>query len=408
MSLNAAVLTLGAESGTNQQMNRVMDNLVRVVLVWSLGLGGALLVLVPMLSLHVFQSADLVPCNRLAVMTGCFSGVTTVLLALFQRNEQPVRYRVVTICSFVANLTTGLVAVLVLRLEAFGAVLGQLVGSASGCGVALWMSGIKLGTPFESKVIRRGLGIGIPLTIYSVGGFSTDQLSRVFIERYVSASALGVYNIAFLYSTSVTFVFGAINTAWVPRFFQQGEGSISASGRYGTAVILSAIAMGGIMTLLSPLVIEVVVGRTYQGAVEFVPLLMINAILSGPIWSLLMNPLVLARRNWCIAGCALAGGAANVLLNEGLTSRYGVWGAAFSSLLSLLVLTSLVAYFSARTYPVAYGYGIIAKIGAVVATLYAVVNLLDRPGLYGLLLRLLLAMLCAGAAYGLLRRQRTG
>ena len=408
LSTSAAILKLSPEFGASHSPGYVVNNIVKFVIGWSLVLGGLLSLLVPSVTLQVFRSSNLVSCNQLAVITGCFSGITSVLLSVFQGNQKPLRYRVVTVCSFSANLVTGLVAVLLLHLGGFGAVMGQLVGAACGCGVALLSADVKLSASFDPGIVRRALGIGIPLTVYSLGGFSTDQLSRVFIERYVSAGALGVYNIAFLYCTAVAFVFGAINTAWVPRFFQMPrDNSAGLSGHYGTAVILAAIAMGGIMTLLAPLVIDVLVGRDYQGAVAFVPLLMINAILSGPIWSLLMNPLVLAGRNWCIAGCAVASGGCNLLLNLWLTLHYGVWGAALSSMLSLVLLTALVAHFSSRAYPVVYEYKSIFQVGVVVVVICAFVDTLDLAGTIGHLLRLVMAALCAGLACAVLYHQWT-
>jgi O-antigen/teichoic acid export membrane protein len=405
-SMGAAVLKLGPELATTHRQDCVTHSIVKWVAVWSLVLAGLLMAVTPLLSELIFQSAALAATNRLAVLTGCFAGITTVALAVFQGNQQPMQYRVVTICAFVANLGTGLIAVLGFRLGAWGAILGQCVGAGVGCVIALCSLRISLRAPFAPGVIGRALAIGCPLTIYSLGGFSADQLSRVFVERYVSASALGVYNIALLYCTAVAFVFGALNTAWVPRFFQLAPAAgTRQSSEYGTAVIAGAIAMGGIMTLLAPLVIGWLVGKDYQEAVVFVPPLMLNAVLAGPVWSLLVNPLMLTGRNWRIAACAVISGACNLVLNVVLTRQYGMWGAAFSSMIALVLLTGLIGWFSFRAYPVIYEYRAILAVGLAVIASCLLAVMAAPAGIVGHLVRLALALACGGFTWAVLHRQ---
>jgi O-antigen/teichoic acid export membrane protein len=407
MSLSAAVIKLGPEFSTSAHPQHVADNITKFVFIWSALMGGLLLMIVPSATVLFFNAEKLASYNRMAVVTGCFTGITTTLVAVFQSNHEPVKYRLVTLCTFAANVATGLVAVLLLNLGGFGAVLGQLVGAGCGCVVAVCTAGINLAAPLDRPLIGRAIGIGIPLTIYSIGGFSTDQLSRIFIERYVSAAALGPYNIAALYSTSsLGLIFSAINTAWVPKFFQlTREKSREQSSHYGTAIIIGALCLGGLLVVIAPIVIRLLVGRDYWGAVEFVPLLMFNAIVAGPLWSLFMNPLVLAGRNWSIAWCAVASGACNMVLNVMLTPRFGVWGAAVSSMFSLCMLTAMVAMISIRVFPVNYGMRAIVETGALVAIACIGAIVADRLLGYSLAIHLILAVVCAAFSYWVLHRQ---
>jgi O-antigen/teichoic acid export membrane protein len=255
-----------------------------------------------------------------------------------------------------------------------GAVLGLAAGASGGFLIALTMTGIDFQTSFDRGVLARGLGIGIPLTLYALGGLSTDQLSRVFIERYISSSTLGVYNIAYLYCTPLSVIFIAINTAWVPKFFGDSLASDHAktSGLYGTALVIAAVGIAGIMSILSPDVLGLVVSREYQEAQKIVPALMFNAVLSTPVWTVLMNPLILKNRNWSITWCAMASGACNVALNVYLTKRYGVNGAILSSMGALLVLNGLVAVRSLREYHIPYRYLRIAAGIGITAAFYKI------------------------------------
>jgi O-antigen/teichoic acid export membrane protein len=408
LALSAAVIKLGPEFAAGDQPAYATNNVVKFAIIWGAFVCGLFVVIVPPATSLFFKSPDLVMYNRLAVVSGCLTGVTGTLLAVLQSNGTPVKYRLVTVCSFTANVATGLVAVLLLKLAGLGAMIGQLVGAGCGCVAALVAARADIRAPFDRQLIWRALGIGVPLTVYSLGAFSTDQLSRIFIERYVSAAALGPYNIAFLYCTSsLAIIFGAVNTAWVPQFFQLKKNeSVEQTGYYGTAVIIAAVSLGGVLVLLAPIAIWLIAGSRYSTAANYVPILMVNAIISGPVWSLFMNPLVLVGRNWTIAQFAIISGSCNVVLNLVVTPYLGAWGAAASSMVSLLVLTILSARYSARVFPAVYDIQIIVQVGLLVVLICTIIAVADITGTIGIIMRFAMAIACAVLAYYALNRQR--
>jgi len=351
-------MKLGSARGADVPSQDVERALVIFVLLWAATVGGAMLFMAPPLIELALSEAVRPSYVQIGVVTGCFSGVTGVLLAVFQKNHDPLRYRVVTVVTFFANIATGLLLVTQLRWGALGAVLGQMVGAALGCFVALRNTRVVVFEAVDTRMIADGIKIGVPLTLYAIGGLATDQLSRVFIERHISMSALGVYNIAYLYCTVLGVVCGAINTAWVPRFFQDAtdKARSESSGLYGTTLVITAIGIGGVLSIISPDVLRYAVGNEFRSASTLIPLLMVNALLSAPIWTVIMNPLVLRGYNWWIAWSALVSGTCNILLNSVLTVRYGVVGAVFSSMAALLVLNGVAAMRSLREFPVQYDY----------------------------------------------------
>jgi O-antigen/teichoic acid export membrane protein len=358
LSLGTAVLKLNPEYRARKNGPAAADCIAKFAIIWGIFMAVLLLLVGPPILARLFKEGSIESYGRIGIGIGCFSGVTNALLAVFQSNQEPMRYRLVTLCGFVANLATGIVAVVHLKMGGTGAALGQLAGAGSSCVLALLTSGIALRTTIDSGILYRALKIGLPLTLYSIGGFSTDQLSRVFVERYVSVASLGVYNIAYLYCTILGLVFGAVNTAWAPKFFEGGSGTknVERSGRYGAGLIISAVGMAGIMSILAADILGLAVGRDYQDAQKLVPVLMINAVLSIPVWTVVMNPLVLMEKNWWITWCALVSGLCNILLNFILTRHYGAEGAAWSSTGSLLVLVGLTGAISLRVFKVKYDY----------------------------------------------------
>ena len=401
VSMSAAVLKLNPEHRSKNEAYKVVNSIALFVILWALALGVVLWIIAPPLISRVIHEESIARYCRIGIITGCLTGVTGVLLAVFQSNQQPFRYRLVTIGAFGANIVTAIVAVVGLKLGILGAVLGQVAGAACGFLIAITAIGIGVRKSFDRNILVKGLAIGVPLTLYGLGGISTDQLSRVFIGRYISSSTLGVYNIAYLYCTPLSVIFIAINTAWVPRFFQDSLETSHAkvSGIYGTALIIAAVGIAGIMSILSPDILGFVVPRGYQGARELIPALMFNAVLSTPIWTVLMNPLILKNRNWSITWCAVASGLCNVALNVYLTKRYGVKGAILSSMSALLLLNGLAAVRSLREYPIPYRYLRIAAGIAITAVFYKISLWGDLfpPGA-AFAVRATMAALCGGAA----------
>lgn len=402
LSLSSAVLKLNPEHRSKNEGKKLVNSITLFVILWALVLGTVLFLFAPSLISHYLHEESIERYCRLAIITGCLSGVTGVLLAVFQSNEQPIRYRLVTVVAFAANIITAIVAVVLLRLSLLGAVLGLLAGAGCGFLIALKMVGIEVGKTFDRGVLSSSLNIGIPLTLYALGGLATDQLSRVFIERYISSSTLGVYNIAYLYCTPLSVIFIAINTAWVPKFFggSLAEDHARISGLYGTALVIAAVGIAGAMSILSPDILGLVVPPEYHAAQRFIPGLMFNAVLSTPVWTVVMNPLILRNRNWSITWCALASGLCNVVLNVYLTKRLGVSGAVLSSMGALLMLNGLVAAHSLRAYHIPYRYTRIIAGVAITAMLYkmSLWAVLLSPGA-ALAMRATVAAVCGGIAF---------
>lgn len=342
LSLSAAMLKLRAEV-TDDLRRGAVGNTIFLLTAGSALAWYIVLELSQTFWVQIFASERaLFEPARIAVYTGCVSAITSVVLAGLQVEGRAIAYRVTTIMTFVGSFASGMLFVVIWRFGAIGAVFAQSIGAVFGLVTALSSARMATHLEIEFPVVRRALSIGLPLTIYAIGGICTDQISRLFIERNVSTSAVGLYNVAAMYTSAIAVVCGAVNTAWVPFFFSRGldAGGRNVAGQYGTILSIGALALAGLSAIFAPDVLSVFAGARYHAAAEFAPLLALNAVLAGPIWTMSMNPLVYTGQTWQITICAGIAAIVNIGLATILTPRIGVWGAILSSTIALLILNA--------------------------------------------------------------------
>jgi O-antigen/teichoic acid export membrane protein len=190
----------------------------------------------------------------------------------------------------------------------------------------------------------------------------------LFVVHYKDAAEVGVYSVAVKIAGVITFVMVAFRTAW-PAFAYSIEDDREAKRTYSfvltylmTLTSWVALALGA----LAPWWVKLLTNPLYQRAEKGVALLAFaGALYAG--YTVLAIGSGRARRtqlNWVVTG---AGAGINVALNFWLVPRYGMVGAAISTLVSYLALFVGMTLYAQHVYPVAYQWRrVITCVGAAV------------------------------------------
>ena len=337
---------------------------------------GALIVAATPFSRVISGSAEFANYWRLLFLTGYLDALALIFLSLFRAQEKSFRYSAINLGKLLTALVANVVLVGFLRWGIFGVLVGNLTGAAMGCGVGLWLARRELGFGIDGARLRELAGFGLPLVLSGVAMFGMNSADRYFLKAYATITELGTYAIAYKVAMILAVVVNAFVVAWPPAAFRIVN---DPDAKVTYAKILTYY-----LTLTLTLVLAVTAFRTevvavlstpeYAAATSVVLMLMLSVVLQGVFYIFQIN-VSLTNKTYLVPPVVFLSVGVNTLLNFLLIPRYGMQGAAVSTVVSFFTLAAVILVVGHRHYPIRYEW---KKIALLLASAALVVWLNDR------------------------------
>ena len=270
---------------------------------------------------------------------------------------------------------------------------GLLIGSyASGIPFILWIAFTerrRLSLIPDRTLLSRMLRFGLPTMPAELSLYSLQFIDRLILVRYVGASELGLYALAFKFSQAIQVVVRGFQLAWPPLAYSIRD---DEEARRAYAVVLTAfialcsfIVVG--MWLEARWIVRLLADESYFGAYEVVGPLALGAALYGVYLALVV---ILGRtgRTDLSFPVTVVATIANVALNLALVPPYGIVGAGVALVASYAVVVVLLAFVTHRIFPIHWQWRRMAVAAGGAAALIVIGELaLPTEGAVGLLSR---------------------
>jgi O-antigen/teichoic acid export membrane protein len=242
-----------------------------------------------------------------------------------------------------------------LGLGAMGLVVGNFTGTLIVYVALLAYRREQLGLQFSRPLLRKMQHFGLPLVPSALALWGIGWIDRLFVLHYNGQGEVGVYSVAIKVASVVAFMMLAFRTAW-PAFAYSIDDDREARRTYAYVLTYLLFACSWVslgLGALAPWLVALLSAPAFQSADEGVALLafagtayagyVVLAIGSGR-----------ARRtqlNWVVTGVGLA---VNIAVNFWLIPRYGMVGAAISTLVAYVTLFIGMFLYAQHVYPVPY------------------------------------------------------
>ena len=325
------------------------------------GLGLAALLFVRPVFEAAFAGIAFFPYGALAIAIGALTAFQYVPMSWFRATERPGLVFWLGIISFAAGAIVTLWLVLVLHLGAVGGLIGQLVIGTAIVAVAGTVL-LRLRPPtFDPAIARQDLAFGLPLIPHSIAGWVLNLSDRWLIGLLFGLSAaaaqvaVGIYSLGYQLAQLVSLIGVALNTAWIPFFYEHGERPEGpAILREMSSLLVGALSIVTVMAgVLAPEAVAVLApaswGPDKAVAATVVPIVAFAALIQG-LYFMVSSPIFLHRRTTGLPLLTISAGAVNVGLNIILIPRLGILGAAWSTIAGYLTMLVLSLWYAGRTY----------------------------------------------------------
>ena len=316
----------------------------------------------------------------------CGNGIFNLVAQMLRSARKPGLFSTIQLVSGYGGLAFGLMLVLVFKVGIQGLLIGSVVAALLGAGLG-WRAAMGGRTirfsGFSPEVLKHVLWFAFFVSIGNAAFWLLSYSDRWLIQRFQGTDAVGLYSIGYDLTGRTTMLFvSTFGLALQPLSISTWEASgreaterfLAASTRMYLLIMLPATV--GLSVLAKPLV-GALAAPAYARGADVVPFIAVALFLFG-LLDIAGRGLTLNKRPDLEARNFLFAGLANVGLNLMLIPRFGIVGAAFSSLMGYLVLFALhvrsVRSFVTWHFP----WASFARIGIACALMAGGVMWLDR------------------------------
>ena len=219
-----------------------------------------------------------------------------------------------------------------------------------GVAFVIWLSIFLKGRSFYSaKYWKFSLQLSLPLIGYSIASQILSVSDRLMISKMVGNSAVGVYSTLYTVSSLSLMVWTAINASFEPYLYQNMENpkskikklSMSMLGMYSLVAIL--------LVYLAPEIVRILATEEYYKGIYIMPSIA-GGVYFIAVSNLYSDILVYLKKTKMVMISSAIAAALNVVLNYIMINAYGYMAAAYTTLISYIVMALLLSIWANREF----------------------------------------------------------
>jgi O-antigen/teichoic acid export membrane protein len=294
-----------------------------------------------------------------------FDSFNQVPLSFLRAERRPRDYIRITLTRAILGSVLIVVLVVLLRTGVVGVAIGSAVAAmVSGMmgGWALLRVGVR--PRIDRGLARVMLAFALPLVPASIAGWVLNLSDRPMLQLLTgSTSEVGVYSLGYTVGLITNaLVVQPFALAWGAAYWEisRQENASRAFARVLTWFVALAAGTALMLSAVGTDAIRILVGDEFEMSRYIVPFSAFAYVLYGS-YSIVAAGLGIVGRSGLVAITMGVAAAAAVALNLVLIPRFGIFGAAISTLASYSLLAVLTGWVSHRRYPVPWQLG---RVGA--------------------------------------------
>jgi O-antigen/teichoic acid export membrane protein len=310
-------------------------------------------------------------------IVACLGSAANVFLrvpfAMMRAEEKATRYATLSAARGLTGMVLALILVVGLGWGAAGVVWSQFASQFVFLVALLPAAVWGLRWTFTTPVAGQLLSFGSPYVFAGLSTFILNLSDRFFLKHYTSLSEVGIYSLACSFGEILVLLLAALRIAYSP-FVYSNMKSPDAPRLYARVLTYYVTGMGFIalcVSLLAKETIAIMAAPSYHAAATVVPLLAVAQFFHGFSF---MAPIGIAiqRRPIFRTVSVLIAAGINLGLNFLLIPKYGMMGAAWSTVVAFIVESAFITGFSLHFYPLPLEVGRMVRAVVVAGGLYTV------------------------------------
>jgi len=211
---------------------------------------------------------------------------------------------------------------------------------------------------YNSVDIKNALSFGVPLIPHVLGGFLLLSIDRLLINKELGLQMTGIYMVAINLGSALNLIFNSINKAYTPWLFAELNKNdeikkmIIVKNTYLYFVFL--IVMSLLSFFIAPPLLKLIVGEKFHQAADVLPIIVTGQVFIG-MYSIVTSYIFYIKKTKYLSYVTISSGGINIALLLLLIPEYGLYGAAFATLIANVCQFLCTWLISAKLYKMPWG-----------------------------------------------------
>lgn len=239
------------------------------------------------------------------------------------------------------------------------------------------MRNIKLS--FSKPLYRELLKFGLPYIPVGVSGIILQVVDRPILKLMTTDSAVGIYQANYRLGIFMNLVSSMFEYAWRPFFLSHAkeENAKPLFARVMTYYVLASAFMFLVLSLFIPDIVKFrILGRyiihpAYWSGLGLVPIVLLAYVFAG-ISVNLNAGIQIQKKTMYLLPVSIIASVSNIAANFLLIPVWGIYGAAYATLIAYVLSTAVLFVVVQRFYHIDYEYDRLSKIAVVTFAAYAI------------------------------------
>lgn len=196
----------------------------------------------------------------------------------------------------------------------------------------------KVPLSFKVNLLNLGLSYSLPLILHVISGHVLNIGDRFFILHFLDKSTLGSYALASQISLIIGFLYSSFNLAWTPTYFKLMKEKQFSKIRKVRKIVYSMVTILGIGSFVFFLILKFYSQNINQYNLSthlVIILILANTILC--FYKFEGNYFFYMKKTKKISLISMFSAVLTIILNYFLVPKYGIIGAAYTTLIAFIV-----------------------------------------------------------------------
>jgi len=325
---------------------------------------------------RIYKDMDFYPYYTIAIASAYVMVFSLIPKIYLQVRERAAIFLIISIFQFIT--TTSLVIwFIVYRGEgAIGMLKGNLFGNALLLPVFIILSYKIIHINFHKSILISILKYSLPVIPYVLSNWVMNMSNRIFIDHYFTKADNGIYGFSFKIASISLIITSAASMAYNPYFFKtaNSDDQIKAKKELYTTnnlIIITLLILGFLIAVFSKDLVLLFMNRKYADAYKVIPLIVAANVFIQFI-SLSNLSFSQSKKTKQLMYIVLFVAVINILLNFLLIPPFGVFGSAYSAILSQAVYFIIAHVYSRRYYYTPFNWTAISVTMLVLLVVFAI------------------------------------
>ena len=303
-----------------------------------------------------------------------FDTLALIPFANLRLERKAKKFAAIKLANIILNLALNLLFFIKFHMGIESIFIANLIASAVTFLVLLPEIWKRLQFRINGVQLRQMLHFGLPYLPASLASIMVQVIDRPIVLALTDADTLGLYQTGHKLGIFMMLVVSMFQYAWQP-FFLNNAREKNAREIFAKVMTLFVLAASLLWVVVS-LFIDIAAGwefaagrsliaRQFLPGLVVVPIILLAYLFNG-IYVNLWAGVYIEEKTKYFPLVTVAGALVNVAVNLLLIPRLGIIGAALAVLASYMVMTAGLHHVAQKYYPVAYEYGKLARILAIV------------------------------------------